>query len=395
MNRHTSVLIVGAGPSGLTAALRLKQHGIDCTIIDTKSGPTTTSNAAGVQARTLELWQEMGIVDEALAICNKVYETDAYADDKKLFTVDFSHIDSKFNFIALIPQSETEHLLRQHLEKLAVNVLQDHTLINLIQDSEKVTATIQDKAGLSQTLTADYVIGADGFKSKVRDAVGIHFEKSDFDGHFMMMDAQVLEPDDAKTKINLFLNKNGLVATFPMKNFARIIIEFGHDPEYKDLRDPTFDTFKEITQQRCCLPIKYGTQTWQSVFYIHEGIVDHYRKDRAFLVGDAAHVHSPAGGQGMNLGIQDAFCLANLLAAVLSKEAHANTLDNYEKQRRPFAAEVVKMSGAMLRMANASNPTLIKMRNYIAPIMMKIFHIPEKMANKLSMIEQRNPPSDY
>lgn len=155
MNQHTSVLIVGAGPSGLTTALRLRQLGIDCVIIDTKADRTMTSNAAGVQARTLELWKEMGIVDEALALANKIYDTDAYAGNKKLFTVNFDKIDSEYKFIALIPQSETEKLLRAHLHKNNVDVLQCHTLTQLSEDNDKVIAQIQDKDGNSYTISAD------------------------------------------------------------------------------------------------------------------------------------------------------------------------------------------------------------------------------------------------
>lgn len=385
MQHHTQVLIVGAGPTGLTAALSLRQKGIDCLIIDKRDHPITSSNAAGVQARTLELWEEMGFADRAIALGKQINHVNAYSGDKTLFNVNFSAIPSKYHYILLLPQSETEKLMRDELQKFDVSVHYSHVLTDLAQTNDQVQASIQDANKQVHHITADYVIAADGYHSAVREAVKIPFHATEYDGHFMMMDVTIRNPDFIKEQISLIFHPHGMMAVFPMQQFARVIIEFGHDPEFKDVTDPTLETFSQITKQRCDFPIEYGEQTWQSVFYIHEGVAERYREGRVFLAGDAAHVHSPAGGQGMNLGIQDAVYLTGLMANVINGAA-IETLGDYQKNRRPIAQTIVKMSGRMLRAANLENSTLIKLRNTLLPKLVNHKHINHKIATTLAML---------
>ena len=386
MQTNTTVLIIGAGPTGLTAAYCLRRHGIDCLIIDELAQASTTSNAAGVQARTLELWNEFGIVDQAFELGNKIEQVCAYAGEKQLFRIDFSHIDSPYQCVLLLPQYQTEHLMRTALQKEGLEVLRSHKLTALQQNDDGVTATIADADGAAHTVTADYVIGADGYHSTTRECVGIPFKKTDFDGHFMMMDAPVVKPESLNHQITLAFDPSGLLAIFPMQEYARVIIECSHDPELKSATEPTFDIFKQATERRYYQPVEYGDLVWQTAFYIHEGIVDRYREGRVFLAGDAAHVHSPAGGQGMNLGIQDADCLANTLAAVLSG-ANETTLNSYQDTRRPIAEKVIKMSSRMLKGANLKNPILVGIRNKVLPLITANANINNQMASTLAMLE--------
>ncbi len=378
MQKHTPVLIIGAGPTGLTAALTLKQLGIDCVIIDKKDGPTSTSNAAGVQARTLELWEKLGIVDRALELGKKITDVCAYSGSKQLFDVNFSHIDSPYQMLLLLPQSQTEQILREALKNHQVEVLQSHTLVSLEQDQTQVTTQIKDADGNTHTITTDHVIGADGFHSTVRECVHIPFQQSEVAGHFMMMDVPITNPDIVTEQVTLCMDQKGILAIFPMREFARVIIEFSHDPEFTGTKDVDINTFKAITKQRCLFDVTYGTPTWQSVFYVHEGIVDRYHEGRVFLAGDAAHVHSPAGGQGMNLGIQDAYCLAHKLKQ--------NKLDTYQEERKPKAEKVIKMSGMMLRGASLKNSVLTTVRNAILPHLSSNAKINNLMASHLAML---------
>lgn len=386
MTLTTPVLIVGAGPTGLTAAFCLKQLGIDCLLIDKKAGPTTTSNAAGVQARTLELWKTFGILDEAFRLGNKITDVYAFSGEKRLFDINFAHIDSPYQCILLLPQSQTEALMRKAFEALGGCILQSHTLSRVTQSEAGINAELLDANGETLAIHADYLIGADGYHSTVRDCAKIPFETIEYDGHFILMDVPILKPDSLNNQINLAFHEHGLFATFPMKGCARVIIEFGHDPQFKALQTPSLETVKAITAERFHTPITYGDPTWQSVFYVHEGLADQYRQGRIFLAGDAAHVHSPAGGQGMNLGIQDAHCLANKLAAVMKNEATPATLDQYQSERRPIAAKVVKLSSRMLEAANLSNPALIAIRNAVLPFLTANQWLNNQIATTLAMI---------
>ncbi|MCH9643729.1 MAG: FAD-dependent monooxygenase [Gammaproteobacteria bacterium] len=386
MKKHTQVLIVGAGPTGLTAAFCLRRRGIDCVLIDKRECMITSSNAAGVHARTLELWKQFGIVEQAIALGNKVKKVCFYSKQKELFQVDFSHIDSEFEYALLLPQTKTEQIMRSALAQYDLAVLQSHECVSLQQDAHKISASIKDPSGDVYTVTADYVIGADGFHSVVREAAEIPFQHVDYDGHFMMTDVEIKAPEILQQQITVSFDKEGMLAVFPMQAFARVVMEYGHDSTFKGIKDPTLDTFKQITEKRCYFPVEYGKQTWSSTFYVHEGLANAYRAGRMFLAGDAAHVHSPAGGQGMNLGIQDAHCLAEKLVMAI-QGGGVGVLDQYQQKRRPIAQQVVKMTSRMLRGANLQNDLLIKLRNSLLPLIASNKYVNQKIATSIAMLD--------
>jgi 2-polyprenyl-6-methoxyphenol hydroxylase-like FAD-dependent oxidoreductase len=384
----TAVLIVGAGPVGLTAAVFCSHLGIPFRIIDKKAEPTKTSNAAGVHARTLELLNIIGLADAFVRKGQVLNRMCSYANTKLLASVETKYIEnSLFPFILCLPQNETEAILIDYLTQHQQVVHRNCELISLSQTDEKVTASIKTSTG-ELIIEADFVMGCDGYHSTVRDILKIPYQGQELGNYFLMIDAP-LQWNIPQDQLSVFFDRDITLATFPMLQSTRIIAEVTHAPKYKAARQdqvmPDEKVFTEIFQQ--CLPglaFKIEPPRWASHFYIHEFLAKNYRQGRIFIAGDAAHTHSPFGGQGMNTGMQDAINLVWKLAAVLSKQAPLTLLDSYEMERRAVAKEVLADTTKLTRLATVRNSLLIQLRNFLFPKIMKLTSISKKMITKVS-----------
>ncbi|WP_433435028.1 FAD-dependent monooxygenase [Nonomuraea sp. CA-141351] len=352
----TDVLIVGAGPAGLALATALAGQGVDAVLVDKAASGANTSRAAVVHARTLEVLRDIDVSDE-LVSCGVIVPRFTVRDhDRILLTVAFDKLPTDFPYTLMVPQDVTERVLLDRLLAVGGTVHRPHEITAVEQSSTGVTATTSD----GRRILASYVVGTDGMHSTVREHSGIPFTGDTYAQSFILADVR-LDWAGAADEVSLYFAPEGLTVVAPLPGGRhRIVATLDEAPERPDISDvqALLDTRGPRTH-----PAKVTDLVWSSRFRVHHRLADRYRAGRIFLAGDAAHVHSPAGGQGMNTGIQDALNLAGKLTALLRDGAPETVLDAYEAERRPVAEEVVAFTHKMTRIATLGNGPLRSLRN--------------------------------
>jgi 2-polyprenyl-6-methoxyphenol hydroxylase-like FAD-dependent oxidoreductase len=339
----TDVLVIGAGPSGLTLAASLVKKGVATTVADRQAAGANTSRAAVVNARTLEVLDNLDVSRRLVKEGIQAPRFTIRDGRRVLIPVDFSVLPTAFPYSLMVPQATTERLLLGRLTELGGTVLRPKTLTSAVQDADGVTATFDD----GDVIRARYVVGADGMHSTVREQAGIGFKGGAYQESFTLADVR-LRGEAAPDEVILFWAKAGLTVVAPLPgDIYRIVAPVAEAPE-----EPSAAFIQQLLDER---GLGAGRMVvtdvvWGSRFRIHHRVADTYRAGRLLLSGDAAHVHSPAGGQGMNLGIQDGVALADALAAVLAG-APDTLLDEYSSARRPIAQQVVEMTDRLTRLA--------------------------------------------
>lgn len=373
MQHVKPVLIIGAGPVGLTTAAMLAHYGVPVRIIDKKPLPCQTSNAVAIHARSLELFNLLGLAEKFLKAGRLAKSMEMYANRLHLASVNFDLIESQYNYVCCVPQSITEQILIEYLQSLGVLVERSHELINLCVGMDHLVMVATNK----ETIEANWVVACDGYHSKVREVMNIPFEGDDLKLDFMMIDAPV-SWDLSLDSLYAFFSEDVSLALFPMQDSVRMIAEVSHAPQFQNV-EPDENVFMDIAEQ--CVPGDFiiSKLLWRSKFSIHERLARQYIDGHVILAGDAAHAHSPAGGQGMNTGLQDAINLAWKLALVVRGEAHENLLSSYEEERRPVAQQVLSISGYMTDVALSKNIVLSKLRNILMPLLTKLSTVQKKI----------------
>ncbi|CAN5909061.1 FAD-dependent monooxygenase [soil metagenome] len=353
---EVGALIVGAGPVGLALACELRRHGMDCRIIDAGEGPTPPeqSRALGIQARTLEVFEDLGVVGPILEAGRKVRAANLYKRGRPFarLELDLEHLGTPYPFILILSQGETERALLDRLAGHGGAVDWRAELKDLRQDDRGVTATL---GGQERPIRARWLIGCDGAHSVVRYRLGLPFEGAVYEERFLLADARVdwdLDPDEAQILTTL----EGVFPAIPLPEPGhwRLIDTSGA----VDSTDPAriADRFRSALRLAGFPAARVRDPAWTSSFRIHRRVVDRFRLGRCFLAGDSAHIHSPAGGQGMNTGIQDASNLAWKLAMVDAGTAPESLLDSYDLERRPVAEAVLKGTDRATRLVTLRNP---------------------------------------
>jgi 2-polyprenyl-6-methoxyphenol hydroxylase-like FAD-dependent oxidoreductase len=380
------ILVVGAGPVGLMAACELSRRGASVRIVDCAETPTDKSKALGMHARTLELLDTMGIADRFVAAGRKIHGVNALADGKRIVHVEMHDIKSPFPFVLAIAQADTERLLRERLAELGGSVERGAKLATLAQDADGVTATLE-RAGGREDVRASWVIGCDGAHSTVRHELGLAFDGVPYEERFVLADV-VMEcglPDD---EVSAFLAPDGVAALFPLPGGRwRLIFEAAID-------EPTSDDVARLLRERGAPPVTIQTTHWIAPFRIHRRIVPRYRVGRAFVAGDAAHIHSPVGGQGMNTGMQDAFNLAWKLALVTGGAARPALLDSYDAERRPVAASTLTGTDLATKVVTLRNPVAREIRDRLAGFLSTLEVVQKRVMAQASevAVEYRESP---
>ena len=374
----TDVLIVGAGPTGLTLAASLLLKGVSVTLVDRQAEGANTSRAAAVNARSLEVLDD---IDVARRLVKEGVEAPRFTirdHAATLLTLDFGGLATDYPFTLLVPQSTTERLLLERVRELGGDVVRPKTLVTFTQDAAGVTATFAD----GDTVVASYLVGADGMHSTVRAQAGIGFTGGAYEHEFVLADAR-LRGDAPTDEVRLFWASEGLTVVAPLPDGTfRIVAPLDDAPEH-----PSSDLVQRLLDERGPGGLTVTDVTWASRFRIHHRVADGYRAGRILLAGDAAHVHSPAGGQGMNLGIQDAVALADALAAVLDG-APDTRLDDYAATRRPIAEQVVALTDRLTRLATMPRG-LRPLRNALLGMVGRMPPLTQALASRLSGLVYR------
>lgn len=351
-------LIVGAGPSGLTMAFELALHGIDCRVIEKRLERSRESRALGVQARTLEIFHQLGIVDEALAVGHQIRGGTLYGNNRPIANVTLSQVKSPYPFVLSLPQAETERILERRLAELGVSVERGVELTDLAATDTSAVATLGTR---NESVEARWVIGCDGAHSTVRTLLGIPFTGASFKESFMLADIRGISELD-RDRAHIFLSGDGVLVAIPLpENAWRLVTD--HALENSSEVQPKLEDVIEVIAERAPDAIRAESAIWLSFFRIHRRLADSMRYGPCFLVGDAAHVHSPAGGQGMNTGIQDAHNLGWKLAYAVRGIARSEILDSYQPERHPIARGILRSTTAATRIATLRPPVLRALRN--------------------------------
>lgn len=340
--RTTPVLIVGAGPTGLVLALWLTRRGVAVRIIDRAAEPGTTSRALAVQVRTLELYRQLGIAEALIEEGVRVSALNFWARGARAARVPVREIGEGFTpypFVLAYPQDQHERLLIRKLDELGVTVERRVELRRVAQSAAGVRATLRLADGTEETCEAEWLAGCDGASSAVRHELGVGFPGGTYSGRFYVADVEA-RGGAADGELHVDVEEADFALAFPMAGEGRIrLVGFVRDPAAAGHRDLTFEDVRGRAVQN--LGLEIGKVNWFSTYNVHHRVADRFRDGRVFLLGDAAHVHSPVGGQGMNTGIGDAVNLAWKLAAVVHGTSPAWVLETYETERIAFARVLV------------------------------------------------------
>src|SRR5881296_2425794 len=340
---HTDVLVVGAGPTGLMLANQLVRRGVRVRIIDRHTGPSLQTRALGVQARTLEIYTHLGIVERALELGKRATGANLWAQGRSAARIPLGDIGrdlSPYPFLLILGQDDNERLLGDALCNWGMAVDWNTELIGLAQDASQVKATLRHPDGTTGEVTAAWVAGCDGARSAVRELSGIAFEGAPYEHVFFVADTQVTGPM-VPDELNIYLWREGFHLFFPMRGTDHWRLVGILPPDLRGRDDLTFEEVIPSVRPQAGTELSFKACSWYSTYRIHHRRAARFRDRRCFLLGDAAHIHSPVGAQGMNTGLQDAYNLAWKLALVASGRADAKLLNSYEDERLPIARRLL------------------------------------------------------
>jgi 2-polyprenyl-6-methoxyphenol hydroxylase-like FAD-dependent oxidoreductase len=386
------VLVVGAGPTGLVLAAELIRHGTTCRIIDKATGPTPLSKATTVQARTLEMLDDMGIVDRALAAGSKSHGVNIYHGTDRLLHVSYDELESPYPFLLNIPQSMLEQVLGDFVGSVGLKVEWTTELVGFTQDADGVTATLRGADGHEETVRAAWLVGSDGAHSIVRQAQDIPFAGKTYTEWFGLADA-TLKWGLRHDELHGFVHPTGLFFAIPLpgEERFRVVMEAEEPPEDTEL---TLDDFQAALDQRGPGNATLSDPGWITPFRVNARRAQTYRVGRTFIAGDAAHIHSPTGGLGLNTGMQDGYNLAWKLGLVIRGLAEPTLLDSYEVERIPVADAVLALAGRLTTMLTLTNPVGQQLRNHLMPILSGLGAVQHQIAaedSQLSIAYDESP----
>jgi 2-polyprenyl-6-methoxyphenol hydroxylase-like FAD-dependent oxidoreductase len=378
-DKRVSVLVVGAGPVGLVLACELARRGTRIRLIDRLPEPTGESRAIIVHARSLEMMERIGVVDELIASGVRATAMEFHADGVTIGRLPLDTVDSPFPFSLSTAQTETERVLTERLAALGFTIDRGVELVSLEQDDDEVRSTLRHTDGGEETLVSAYIAGTDGSHSTVRGLVGTKLEGSFKGERFLLGDVEADYKLDRDSMHTYFSADAGPLLIFPMQGQRLRLIA-----QINDERDlvSTIGALQQVCDARAGA-IEVRSAHWITIFEIHHAQVPAYRFGRAFLAGDAAHVHSPAGGQGMNTGMQDALNLGWKLALASAGKAAPGLLDSYHDERHPVAARVIRHTTRLTTAGTLEHRLARRLRNYATQLATALAPVQHALADRV------------
>lgn len=375
------VLIVGAGPTGLACAAYLAQSGRSFRLADRQDAPSQESRAAVVHSHTLEVLEAIGVTHSLVEVGIPAHRFTVRDRDRVLVPIDFTALPTEYPYSLMISQHVTESVLTERLNALQVPIERSVAVTSVRENGDHVVAELSNH----ETVQARYVVGADGMNSTVRSLAGIEFVGDDVAESFTLADVSIDGPLP-RDEVVLFFSRAGMVVAAPLPGGRfRIVAAVDEAPKVPDAR-----FVQSLLDARGPKhPVRVTDVQWGSRFRIHHKVAATYRRGRILLAGDSAHVHSPAGGQGMNLGLHDALALADAVGRVLDGGSDA-LLDDYSAARRPLAQEIVSFSKVLTRLATVP-PAARPVRNLALGALGRVPRVRRSLATRLSGLVYRQP----
>ena len=387
------VLIVGAGPVGMTMASELARYGVTVRIVDKAAQRTDKSKALVLWSRTLELLDRGGGSAPFVDAGFKAEAVNFIAGDKVIGRVDMGSVQSPYPYALMLPQSETERLLEERLHNLGVSVERKVELATFKSTDDGVETLLRHADGREETMSADWLAGCDGAHSVVRHTLGAPFTGETSDSDWMLADVHMRGYPCPDSEASVYWHRDGVFVIFPISpGHYRVLADLPpsgveHPPA------PTLEQAQAVIDRRGPPGLVAFDPIWLAGFRINGRKVSSYRWGRAFLVGDAAHVHSPAGGQGMNTGMQDAFNLAWKLALVIRETCDEHLLDSYSPERSKVGDEVLNAAGRLTTVGTMRNPVAQTVRNLVGHVMLGLARVQHAFADTMTEVAIGYPDS--
>ncbi len=375
----TDVLIVGAGPVGLFLATECARRGLRYRIVEARAGQSEHSKALAIFPRTLEIFDMAGVVAPFLDVANRVTSVAVMAHGRTLAHMPFKPDNSAYPFVAMVPQNVTERLLVEQLQRRGGDVEYETAFVTATQHDDHVGVTL-DRKGEHTELRAAFVVGCDGAHSPVRHLLNLSFEGAEYHDLFLLAD---VETNDAlpADQLQLCPHEQGPVAIFPMSATRRRIVAMIQAPEGDA---PSLNLVRDLLKQRAPAGIAAHALHWSSYFHIHHRHVAQLREKRMFVAGDAAHIHSPFGGQGMNTGLQDVWNLAWKLDLVLHGHGNERLLESYGAERLPVIKNVVATTDLMTKALGTPSKFAQALRDAVIPMVSRLAPFQHAFVQRLS-----------
>ena len=362
------ILVVGAGPTGLAAALELTRRGREVRILDKAETPSAHSKAVGINPRTLELLEACGVTEKILAEGRRMNRGVIHTATGPLAAIDFSRLDHRYNRMTALQQSRTEAILEVTLGERGVTVERGCEALGVTQDAETVRVQVRHADGREEEIAAERVIAADGAHSALRKALGIGFPGERYPGAWELADVEVSRWPYPEDQLNLFFQPRNLLLAIGLET----------DGRYR-LACNTGDPLPHLK----ALGIDVEDIVWSSQFHIGHHLIDRYSDGRVHFAGDAAHLHSPAGGRGLNLGVED--------ACVLAMKLCEGGVESYSKERREIASGVIRMTGGLTRVAILANPVAQAARNFLLRYLLPREFAQRRLRRSIAGLAYPNP----
>ncbi|MEK6349091.1 MAG: FAD-dependent monooxygenase [Burkholderia sp.] len=392
------VLVVGAGPTGLAAAIALARAKVPVRLVDQAMQPGSHSRAIGIQARTLELFEQHRIVEPFLARGHRARIAHLHSAGRRIAELDFDPLQTRYPYLLMLDQTETERILAEHLASFGILIERGVRLTRIRQDGGGVQALLQHEGGGEESVEPSYVVAADGAHSTLRHLLGAGFAGQAFEQIFLLADVAA-EPGWPDDEIRLYATHEGLAGMLPLgQGRYRIVADRPPsdtpEAEGEAASAPSLELCRAIVRTRIDAKLAIDDLAWSSYFHLHSRMVERLRIGRVLFAGDAAHVHSPAGAQGMNTGIQEAFNLGWKLARVLTAGAPERLLDTYHAERHPIERDVLRQTSFITQVVEADHGPLKLLREHVVPVLASLGPVRDALRRSVSelAVQYRKSP---